>query len=264
MKLGSICAIAGVLLTAISPAAGQAQGRSCDDGRGAVMTDLGFDLPGRTLVDGEPSFGTQPRIEDVRSSGPAAGRLREGDLLLAVDGIAITEPAGARRYTRARPGDRLRLTVQRDDRVVDLTVVALGRCVPHPPAPPHPDGAVPAPDAPPAPVPPAPAHDELMPEGWLGLSIECLDCGEDESTGVFRFHQPPVVVRVEPCSPAAHAGLLPGDRLTHLNGMSLTDAAGWARFYAIQPGELVRFRYDRGGTTHEVSLTALHAPSPTS
>ncbi len=97
---------------------------------------------------------------------------------------------------------------------------------------------------------------EIMPEGWFGFMIECQNCGEDESTGVFRFHEPPVVVSVEPDSPAARAGLRPGDRLTHVDGVLLTSKAGWPRFYAVQPGEEVRFTYTRNGQTHQATLTA--------
>ena len=39
-----------------------------------------------------------------------------------------------------------------------------------------------------------------------------------------------------------------GDRLTHVNGNSLTSQVGWRTFAAIQPGQRVRWAYTRGCT----------------
>lgn len=254
-----------LLLAALHAAPGEAQGRSCDDGRGTLMTDLGFQpLTGSVSTDprsGAPEleFDSEPRITGVRAGGPAAGKLREGDVVVALDGQPITTREGARRYSGIAPGELVRLTVRRGGQVQDVTLVATARCIPLPPAPPAPAPAH-APAAPEAPVPPNPASDEMLPEGRLGFAIDCQNCGEDESTGVFRFREPPVVTSVEPGSPAARAGLRPGDRLTHVDGVDLTSEMGWPRFRAIQPGEEVRLTYKRGDRTHCATLSALQLP----
>ena len=218
------------------------------------MTDLGIDRL-RRAADPESGFGAEPRITGVRAGGPAAGRLREGDVLVRVDGKPITTREGARRLGEIRPGERVRLAVRRGGRVEEVTIEAGGRCIPHPPVPPA-ANAPPAPDAPAAPLPPA---GELMPEGWFGFAIECQNCGDDEN-GDFRFREPPVIASVQPGSPAARAGLRPGDRLTHVDGVSLDSAAGWPRFSAIRPGQRVSFTYLRAGEPHQAAITALGQP----
>lgn len=232
MKMKHGWAAATLAVAVLSAAPGQAQGHSCDNGRGGLMTDLGFNNLRR----------------GVRGNGPAAGRFRDGDVLAAVDEERITTHEGARRYSEIRGGEQMRLAVRRDGQVQEVTITAGARCIPHPPSPPQP----PAP-----PLPPLPPTDELMPQGWFGFAIQCQNCGDDESTGAFRFREPPVVANVEPNSPAARAGLRPGDWLTHVDGVSLTSHAGWPQWYAIQPGLEVRLTYVRGGQTHQVKVSAL-------
>ena len=242
MKMHHGWIVAAFAIVMLDTEAGHTQEGSCDNGRGGLMTDLGFN---------RLRFDTEPRISGVRSDGPAAGQLRDGDLLVALGGQPITTPEAAQRLSEIKPGEQVRLSIRRDGQVQDVTVTAGRRCIPHPPAPPEP----PAP-----PAPPLPPMDEILPKGWLGFEITCQDCGDDESTGAFRFRAPPVVVRVGPNSPAARAGLRPGDRLTHVDGVSLTSAAGWPRWSAIQPGQEVRIAYLRGDQTHQVTISALHQP----
>lgn len=247
-------AVATLMVAMLISTPGQPQAQSCDGGSGGMMTDLGFDHPGRSasLRDhAGPRFETEPRVRGVRGYGPAAGRLQDGDLLLAVDGQPITTPAGARRLSKIAAGERVRLSVRRGEELREVTITAGQRCIPHPPAPPHAPAPPRVSDAPP------PPPNELMPEGWLGFTLECRDCGEDESTGAFHFRAPPVVVSVEPGSPAARAGLQAGDRLTHVDGVSLVSEEGWPRLQAILPGHEVRFTYTRGGRTHQASMRAV-------
>jgi PDZ domain len=303
--------LGAALLMAVAAAPGQAQ--QCP--RGTVRhADLGFDnLQGGPMrfqwENGRTNtqFDAEPRISGVRDGGPAEGRLRDGDVIVAVDGQLITSSAGGRRYSAIDPGDQVRLSVRRGGRVQEVTVRAGARCIrpptpPTPPRPPHapaapapprpPHGAtppapprppragVPAPPAPPhAPAPPAapptpptpptppvppvpPPPPDIMPDGWFGFGIQCNNCGFRGPRGrqVFQFTQSPTVVSVEPGTPAARAGMRRGDRLTHVNGNSLTSEAGWRTFAAIQPGQQVRWAYTRGGTTHEATMTALRRP----
>jgi S1-C subfamily serine protease len=102
--------------------------------------------------------------------------------------------------------------------------------------------------------------DELLPEGWLGLGINCNNCGNDGSSGVFRFREPPTVMSVEPNSPTGRAGMRPGDQLTHVDGVSLTSEQGWPRWHAIKPGQEVRLTYTRDGRSHHATISALSRP----
>ena len=254
MRAMHACAAAAVLLMVVSPPPLEAQGESCADGLGALMTDLGFKIPRRSMALGGPAdvrFGPESEIRGVRPDGPAAGRLLDGDLLVALDGEAITTPEAARRFSGIRPGERVVLTVHRGGEIHEVGITAEERCGLHPPAPPH------APDAPAPPLPPA---GELMPEGWLGFNLRCDDCGDDDS-GTFRFRAAPVVASVDQGGPAAAAGIRPGDRLTHVEAVALTSPGGWPRFSDIQPGQTVRLTFARGTETLEVTVSALRAPA---
>jgi hypothetical protein len=314
----SAAALVAAMISA-APAAAQQVGQRCDEGRGRQVADLGFnDMNGPISISQRNEerprfeFEGEPVIGGIR--GPGAGRLRDGDVLVAVDGQLITTAEGGRRYSAIDPGDRVRLSVRRGGRVQDVTVVAGIRCQrrPTPPTPPRPPArpprppqaarpAVPprpgvqrppAPPAPPTarppaapgrpavpprppvpsrpptapipPVPPAPpAPPEIMPDGWFGFGIQCDNCGVHSQTGrptEFRFREQPTVVNVEPGTPAARAGMRRGDRLTHVDGVSITTPAGWRRFGAIQPGQQVRWTYTRDGRPHTATMAALRRP----
>ena len=49
------------------------------------------------------TFRSEPEVGGIRTDGPAAGKLREGDVLTAIDGILITTRDGARLAQR-QPG----------------------------------------------------------------------------------------------------------------------------------------------------------------
>jgi membrane-associated protease RseP (regulator of RpoE activity) len=115
----------------------------------------------------------------------------------------------------------------------------------------------------------APAHTQGGPcdggrGGWmtdLGFDRPGRSPQTDPATGrVELAHEPPVVVRVEPGSPAERAGIRPGDRLTHVAGVAITGAEGWPRFQAIRPGHGVTLGFARGTGSREAALTALVRP----
>jgi predicted metalloprotease with PDZ domain len=102
-----------------------------------------------------------------------------------------------------------------------------------------------------------------MPDGWFGFGIQCRNCGIQSPRGqaaVFRFGEAPTVVNVEPGTPAAQAGMRRGDRLTHVDGVSLTTPDGWRRFAAIQPGQRVAWTFTRDGRRQAAAMTALRRP----
>ena len=72
----------------------------------------------------------RPSISSIRSDGPAAGRLREHDMLLAVDGLDITTPDAWHRLRDAKSGEPLRFTVSNDGVTRDETIRVATRCMP--------------------------------------------------------------------------------------------------------------------------------------
>ncbi|HYJ79357.1 MAG TPA: PDZ domain-containing protein [Longimicrobiaceae bacterium] len=207
-------------LLAAAPAA-LAQGGRCEGGSGTRVADLGFESIScrhcsMEFDAGGPvryEFRAEPRLNDI--TRPGEGRLREDDLLVAVDGRLITTVEGARRLKDARRGQTVRLSVRRGGEVRDVTVTAGERCMmparaplppvppraptpprppltptparaPHAPAPPRAPSVPRPPRAPAAPLPPLPpmaplaplppAPPELLPEGWFGFGISCERC----------------------------------------------------------------------------------------
>ena len=69
-------------------------------------------------------YAEAPRVAAVRPGGAAAlGGVAAGDTIVAVEGMSILSTGGARRFSSVRAGDRVRLTLRRDGRELDATVV---------------------------------------------------------------------------------------------------------------------------------------------
>jgi membrane-associated protease RseP (regulator of RpoE activity) len=139
-------------------------------------------------------FRGEPQIKSIASNGPATGRLRPGDVIVAIDGMLITTRAAGARLAELEPGEPLTLTVRRGNREVDVRIVPDERCDPPtpPPAapvatprPPVSTGGVQVPRAPRAttvpgarlapptvPSPPLPASSGA----WFGFGISCHNC----------------------------------------------------------------------------------------
>jgi membrane-associated protease RseP (regulator of RpoE activity) len=70
-----------------------------------------------------------PRVVAVAPGGSAerAG-IREGDVLMSVDGMSVLSPEGARRFSSARVADEIRLTFDRNGKSIDIALTPrLGR-----------------------------------------------------------------------------------------------------------------------------------------
>jgi len=74
------------------------------------------------------SFSTEPRLADIDARGPGREVLREGDVLVAIDGTLITTAEGGRRLGSVKPGDDVRLTLRRRGREIDAHVTAVESC----------------------------------------------------------------------------------------------------------------------------------------
>lgn len=235
-------------------------------------------------------FRAEPVIRGAKPGGPADGKLREGDVITAIDGYLITTREGGRRFADPEVGRPLTLTVRRDGREVDVQIVPEWECMtinfaePAPPAMPAAPEPVARP-APPArtvePVPPnvhvaveapvvvdvAPLREAVplpprplmaLPEGYFGFGISCRECSVErqDDVPVWEFTFNPELTGVELGMPAHDAGMRSGDILTHINGHEMTSAEGGRLFGAVQPGDTVAFRFVRNNSSREAQVVA--------
>ncbi len=95
--------------------------------------------------------------------------------------------------------------------------------------------------------------------GYLGiLQLKCdctLKVDSDERFRFFVFRSDPVVVAIEPGSPAANL-LRNGDYIMRIDGAALRSAEGARKFASVEPGQKVNLTIWRDGRTSTVSLTA--------
>jgi hypothetical protein len=73
---------------------------------------------------------------------------------------------------------------------------------------------------------------------------------------VWTFYTLPRVYSVDRGSPAGRAGILRGDVLTHINGVSLLTPEGGRMFGATRPGDTVRWTVRRDGASKTVVAKA--------
>jgi hypothetical protein len=68
-------------------------------------------------------YAQPPRVVAVAPGGAAArAGVREGDSVTAVDGLSLLTAEGARRFSDVHGGDRVRLTLQREGKAIDLPI----------------------------------------------------------------------------------------------------------------------------------------------
>ena len=107
-------------------------------GAGQVISgDLGYsgtechgcEISGKH-IQGEPDilFDSEPILSDIRSGGPADGKLQEQDVLVAVDNKSITTREAAIRLSWLEPGKPVRLTVRRNGELREVEIVPTPRC----------------------------------------------------------------------------------------------------------------------------------------
>jgi S1-C subfamily serine protease len=116
-------------------AAVQLRAQTCPAGQ-AVRGDLGIsgiecNCSYYVREGGETAwlFRSEPVILGVREGGVAAGKLREGDAINAIDGMLITTSEAGRRYANVQPGERVVLTVRRGERLAQIPIDVGSQCV---------------------------------------------------------------------------------------------------------------------------------------
>src|SRR5215831_13922749 len=126
-----------IVALALAPIELLAQNSACANGRMAPY--FGWDVTecNNCVIRGSYfEYLQEPVISSIRSDGPAAGRLREHDLLVAVDGFAITTPEAWHRLRDVKPGEEVRFTASNGGVTRDETIRVSCRCVAGPsPAP---------------------------------------------------------------------------------------------------------------------------------
>jgi regulator of sigma E protease len=161
-------------------------------------------VPGQRAIVATPPAGT----------AAAATALREGDLVTAVDGVAVRSWQDLRwRLLHASGEDAVELTLQRDDGSTTRIPLALS--------------AVPSAD-------------------WEGNFMSVL--------GLKADFGPPLIDEAVPDKPAARAGLKAGDRIVAIDGAAVRSPADVAAQTNAKPGAAVVFRIDRGGEVFDTEF----------
>ena len=199
---------------------------------------LGETDPERPVIgaDLDPEAAPGVRVRGVVDAGPAAlAGLREGDVITHFEGVELKNYLSfVRLISRQQPGDPVQLRIRReagdnaDLRLILLsrqTVRQLGMAA-----------ALPAP-----------------PKTWIGLEIVDAEAGP----GV-------LIAEVAADSPAAAAGLKPGDEIIALGGTPPGGAIGLAKALApLEPGAVLSLRLRRAdGTESDASITLTPPPPP--
>ena len=70
----------------------------------------------------------EPRLVGIEADGPSARLVRENDVLVAVDQILVTTPAGGRRLAQLEAGKPVELWLRRDGADVRVTVTPITGC----------------------------------------------------------------------------------------------------------------------------------------
>lgn len=262
------------------PAAAAAQDADCDERAGTLgiqglaCEGCSFRM-GRSGIE-DARFRTEPRVIAVARGFTGGDRLRAGDRIVAIDGSLITTRAGSGKLVGLRVGQHVGVRVRRDGREVDLDLVAGSACelrragdagearldffggsmpdvvpMPAPRAPPvSRPGVTPAPLAPFSSPPPA---------GYLGVALQCTDCGPRGQDAFFTT--PPTILTVVEDGPAGRAGLRDGDEIVAVNGAAITTPEGARAFGGREPGDTLRLTVRRGDERRTATVVTTERPA---
>ncbi|WP_447975225.1 DegQ family serine endoprotease [Nitrospira sp. Kam-Ns4a] len=137
-------------------------------------------------------------VSDVNEASPAAeAGLRQGDVIIAYDGQPVADPVALQRaVTSTKVGAKVALTVLREGRQRELTVTVGEQ---------------------PAPASVARRSDGEAGSALVGVEVQDLDRRLARELGLPGNAAGVVVVNVDPESPAAEAGVVPGDVIREIN-----------------------------------------------
>jgi len=99
---------------------------------------------------------------------------------------------------------------------------------------------------------------------WLGVQVQPVTSGIAQSLGMKKA-EGALVDEAEPDTPAAKAGLLPGDVITAVNGNAIKDSGALAREISMMaPDSSVKLDVLRKGEAKSLTVTLATMPSQTS
>lgn len=200
-------------------------------------------------------FTVEPTLWDIDPAGPAAGLVQEGDVLVAVQGIPVTSAPAGRVLGDPPEGRPLPLTLRRDDGLRSVEVVPALTCSATTLSMGTDEGV--------GLRVATRGFDDAEPRGGtgslLGLILRCEACravdpDAADQRGHWRFEAYPTVAVVRGNGPAGIAGVLAGDRLTHIDGLDLLSEEGAHRLSELRRGEEVEIRAERNGHTRTFSV----------
>ena len=213
-------------------------------------------------------FGTEPSILKIDPSGPAAGLLKDGDVLVAVDGRLITTRAGGARIAKLSAGVPITLRIRRNGQEADVRVTPVRGCdtASLTVLSPKEDGRSVSGDVSEGRMGVG-IHDDVMSVAKrmargtsapaalarveFGMDLDCGECGWQMRDGalVFRTARPVVVLRVEPGGPAARAGLAGDDLILEVNRLPITDDRAARLMGTLESGQSIELTVWRRGET---------------
>jgi Do/DeqQ family serine protease len=179
-----------------------------------LAESLGLDRPAGALV------------ADVDPRGPAAeGGLRQGDVIVAVDGKEVDDSGSVGYRLGAKPiGGVASLSVRRDGKALIVPLALI-------------------------PAPEKPARDQIKISGaspFAGASVVNLSPATIEEFSLGAAREGVALIEVEPGSVAAAVGFQKGDVILALNGEKIATTRDLERAAAQRP-YLWKFSINRGG-----------------
>lgn len=246
------------------------QGGNCLVG-GIYATQAGLPEATRQLLDHDPrawDFSVEPSLWEIAPDGPAAGRVREGDVLLAVNGSPVTTREAGRALAGMEPGTPVELTLRRDGELVQVEMAPVEAC-----------GSFTVSTGP-GEMPRflrRDAHGRVVrvPQDGVDRSLSSIPTG----VGTVRFAaaglvlagateirvaaggsvswwfaDDPVVAEVPEGGEAQRLGIVPGEVIVTADDEPLTAPAGVAALAAAAPGHPVMLFVRRGRSFRQVEI----------
>jgi membrane-associated protease RseP (regulator of RpoE activity) len=239
-------------------------------------------------------FETEPEITRIDRDAPTTGWLKQGDVIVAVDGLLITTKKAGIRFANLVAGEPVQLTVRRAQRERTLTMVA--RKLPEPDIPiefrAHYNerdntltvirGKVLIPElartietienrenerarkTDSLGILASPQYADRAPRGWIGFGLSfagSMRRNDDGKPADWIFFEQPSIKSIQPDSPADQAGLRVNDVLLAIDGLALDSESGGRRFSRMEPGETIAWKVKRGRETMTIETVAAERPS---
>ena len=176
-------------------------------------------------------FTGEPVLHKIRTDGPGAGKILDQDTVVTVGGYPVTSIEAAMLLADWQP-DPVELALRRNGAVRRVEITAEPMCVAS-------RGFT--------------TQTNVPTGGRLGVAIECVGCRITRvpNTGGERwiYPAPPALARVLADGPGARAGLMRGDTLTAIDGISILSPEAGDRLGSIAPGRPMQWTVRRGGRT---------------